>query len=113
MSVSNVSVPLRGSGHESSFNNDGSCDEPSLVSVPLRESGHESLLHVCGYLGSIKGFQSPCGEVVMKDADPETGLLYYFGFQSPCGEVVMKGGDCGGDGAVGRSSFSPLAGKWS
>ncbi len=63
----------------------------------------------------LAGFQSPCGEMVVKvyQVQMESAGRSAQMFQSPCGEMVVKGlviilfgfGSCSG--------FSPLAGKWS
>ena len=86
-----------------------------LVSVPLRGSGDERVFFRASMLSCrSKGFQSPCGEVVMKAflfsvpmpqrvSVPLRGsgderrygarmaIIKGREFQSPCGEVVMKG----------------------
>ena len=82
-----VSVPLRGSGDESRHYTQDQVD--TIVSVPLRGSGDERSM--------------PNGHGIE---------MHLNGFQSPCGEVVMKGH--GKNGSINRpgDSFSPLAGKW-
>ena len=92
-------------------------EEVEPVSVPLRGSGDESEQAGACHIDA-KGFQSPCGEVVMKvtnigaaadignggvsvplrgrgDESSQNALAGIGGiarFQSPCGEGVMK--DC-------------------
>ena len=62
-----------------------------VVSVPLRGSGHESQLCFAINSTSAFGFQSPCGEVVMKGGYMKPIVIQFERlFQSPCGEVVMK-----------------------
>jgi hypothetical protein len=60
------------------------------VSVPLRGSGDERRTPEQNTMFGTSGFQSPCGEVVMK-ACSKLRPLFIGAFQSPCGEVVMKG----------------------
>ena len=81
-----VSVPLRGSGDES-LGGEGSRFPKICVSVPLRGSGDERLTYEQQHRNRM--FQSPCGEVVMKDLHPNKQAMIEK-FQSPCGEVVMK-----------------------
>jgi hypothetical protein len=58
-------------------------------------------------------FQSPCGEVVMKEACCLQRCRLHPGkFQSPCGEVVMKDVFAAEQFVNLEQSFSPLAGKW-
>ncbi len=61
------------------------------VSVPLRGNGRERGLGADFLRGGSGGFQSPCGEMVVKgNFTIRRKSILFRQFQSPCGEMVVK-----------------------